>query len=361
MKRFLVMVLVFSLVIGLANDISFSVTKEKNNVIVLSQMELLAGILTQTTEVWDKTLPSNSGDNDYYIELKNFFKPYKNHKAIQLANVLIKENRFTYNIIPLFAINLTELPSLKVRDKYGKELTDRIGDSKKLESFRLAMLDLAIESKFKEKFYDKHKDFYEEYRTIAKASLTQSVELYVERLFGDKGYNNIIILACGLKTTGAYSATFTDTNGNKTVYSTLSPIIKTGFMQFAVNESLLVHEFGHAYVNPLTIKYSKLIMEQDINKLYLPVEDKLKQQAYVGLDSFINESILYGLMVYVIKQEGNPFYINIAKDMEKSGFYLTSFIVDQLEDYELNRNQYSTFDEFYPVLIKKISTVEEKQ
>lgn len=361
MKRFLAIVLVFSLVLGSANGSSFTVAKDENGVIVLSQLELLAGILTQTTELWDKTLPSKSNDNDYYIELKNFFEPYRNHRAIQLANELIKENRFTYNAIPLFALQLSELPSLKVRGKYSKELIDRIGDTQKLESFRLAMLDLAIKSKFKEKFYDKHKDLYEEYRVIAQASLTQSVELYVEKLFGDKGYNNLIVLACGLKTTGAYSTTFTDSNGDKTVYSTLSPMIHAGYLNFVVNETLLIHEFGHAYVNPLTIKYSNLIAEQDIKRLYIPVEDKLKKQAYVGVDSFINESILYGIMVYVMKQDGDPLYINLADDIENSGFYLTSFIVEQLEDYALERDVYPTFDEFYPVLIKRISNIEDKQ
>lgn len=361
MKHFLVIVLVFALILGSVTDIAFSATNEENNIVVLSQMELLAGILTQTTVPWDKKLPTKSNDNDYYIELKKFFEPYRNHRAIQMANELIKDNRFTYNAIPLFATQLAELPSLKVRGEYSKELTNRIGDTKKLESFRVAMIDLAIKSKFKERFYDKHKDFYEEYKIIVKASLTQSIELYVEKVFGDKGYKNIIVLACGLKTTGAYSSTFTNINGEKTVYSTLSPIIQAGFLNFEVNEAILIHEFGHAYVNPLTVKYSKLIEEQDIKRLYIPVEDKLKEQAYVGVESFINESILYGLMVYVIKQEENPIYNKLAEDIEKSGFYLTSYIVEQLEDYALKRNVYPSFDEYYPVLIKNISKIEYKQ
>lgn len=358
LKQTISLLLVIVILAGLNSPKIYSEVAKEDKIVVLTQMELLAGVLTQTTEKWDKTLPANGYDNDYYIELKTFFKPYKNHQAVKLANQLIKENRFTYDAIPRFATQLSELPSLKAVNGYGLDLKNRTGDLKRLEAFRVAMLELAIKSKFKRNFYDKHKDFYEEYISIVKASLSTSVSQSVEELFGYKGYNNILVLACGLKSAGlGYSAMNTNSKGVVTVYSTLIPSIQAGHLKFLVDETLLIHEFAHAYVNPLTAKHAQQITSLNINRLYEPVKEVLAEQAYVGVDSFINESILYGVMAYFRKKEEHVLFSNFVKKKESTGFYLTSFIVRQLEDYEANRDIYPSFDDFYPVLLQRMSEV----
>lgn len=183
----------------------------------------------------------------------------------------------------------------------------------------------------------------------------------VEVLFGDKGYKNIMVLACGLKSSGlGYSTMNTNTKGAVTVYSTLIPSIQAGHLKFTIDETLLMHEFAHAYVNPLTVGHAQQITDLNINRLYEPVKEVLAKQAYKGVDSFINESILYGLMAYIRKKEDDVLFSNFVKNKETSGFYLTLFIVGQFEDYEANRDLYPTFDVFYPVLIQRISEVNVK-
>lgn len=86
MKRSMAIVLIISFFVGMNSPMGYAegtneTSKKPSNedkIIVLSQMELLAGILTQTTEKWDPTAPVVGYDNDYYNELKAFFKPYKN-------------------------------------------------------------------------------------------------------------------------------------------------------------------------------------------------------------------------------------------------------------------------------------------
>lgn len=147
LKQVISMILAMVILASNSSPNGYSEVSKEDKIIVLSQMELLAGVLAQTTEKWDKTIHASGSDNDYYIELKTFFKPYKNHQAIKLVNQLIKENRFTYDAIPRFATQLSELPSLKAANGYGSNLENRIGDKKRLEAFRVALLDLAIKSK----------------------------------------------------------------------------------------------------------------------------------------------------------------------------------------------------------------------
>lgn len=164
-----------------------------------------------------------------------------------------------------------------------------------------------------------------------------------------------MVLACGLKSKGMYSATNTNSKGVVTVYSTLTPAIQAGHLQFRVDETLLMHEFGHAYTNRLTAAHSKQIESLNIDRLYQPMKAVLAEQAYIGVESFINESILYGMMAYTRKKDENPLFENFVKGTEASGFYLTSFIVEQLGDYEANRDLYPSIDEFYPILLQRMS------
>ena len=221
------------------------------------------------------------------------------------------------------------------------------------------MKDLAVKSKFKKNFFDKHKDFYDEYITIAKSGMRFSARKTVHDLFGDKGYRNVIVLGCGFSCGDAFSATVTDKNKKVLVYSTITPKLGSGHLSFYLDEALLAHEYGHAYVNPLTAKYQKEIKTLKLSRFYEPQKEVLALQAYVGVESFINESILYGLMAYIKRRDDDDyFYERFVQNKIKSGFTLTPFIVEQFTDYEANRKKYKTFDDFYLVLIRRMAKLQ---
>lgn len=109
------------------------------------QMELLAGVLTQTTWI-EKRGPLGAG-NEYYRALKEFFSPYRDHEAIKMAQELT-DRGFTCDAPVAFICHLGPLPDLELKYEYSDYLVGRAGGKEVLEKFRVALAELAEESNF---------------------------------------------------------------------------------------------------------------------------------------------------------------------------------------------------------------------
>jgi len=111
--------------------------------VVSPEMELLAGVLAQTSWITQRG-PAGEG-NEYYRALKEFFAPYGDHEAVKIAQELTNIG-FTYDAPPGFVCHLGSLPELTLKHEYSEYLINRAKGRERLESFRLALRDLAAAS-----------------------------------------------------------------------------------------------------------------------------------------------------------------------------------------------------------------------
>ncbi|MGB4251315.1 MAG: hypothetical protein WBK16_11530, partial [Limnochordia bacterium] len=136
MKR-RVLLVVFLLTLAILSSTASAALK------ILPEMELLAGVLTQTT--WMERRGPRGPGNEYYRALKEFFAEYQDHEAVSIARRLT-ERGFTYDAPPAFICHLGPLPELPLLVEYNDYLVERAGGRDVLEEFRLALVDLAEQS-----------------------------------------------------------------------------------------------------------------------------------------------------------------------------------------------------------------------
>lgn len=327
---------------------------------ILPKMELLAGVLSQS--IWmDKRGPEGDG-NIYYQELKSFFDDYKDHEAMQIATELTKRG-FTYDAPIQFMINLSELPELEKQNEYSEYLINRAGDEKILEDFRLALIDLEKESNFKEEFYDLHKEDYERYiDNFSKEVDTEEILAWMENFYGYLENEHKIVLAPAMFPSGGYGPTVEKEDGGKIVYAIIRESGKgAGEPEFSFNYTdginlryLILHEWGHSYVNPVVFEQEEYIESNNLSRILEPFTKGEVNITY--LEGFLNEQILRGITGYSVKEiYDEEEYRKLLEFENKSGYYLTEYTVELIEYYQDNRDKYPTFDDFIPYLLQKYS------
>ncbi len=342
-----------------ANDIYTEVTvkdtSEDVEIKIVPRMELLAGVLSQTSWIEERG-PQGRG-NKYFRDLKKFFAPYKEHEAVKIAQKLTNRG-FTYDAPPNFILSLGGLPDLELKNDYSDYLLRRAKGRKILENFRAALIDLAQGSNF-QSFWAEHRDNLKSYlRSSAKHFAAEKVIDWERNFFGWTGDAFHLIFAPAMFPGGGYGAHIETANGEQIFYQVIrakgntsnEPQFSTGISL----ELLALHEWGHSFVNPSLKKYVDLRKKLNLNEFYEPVQNTMKEQAYTDPKFFFNEQVLRAVVTLAAKDlYGNRLYKERLDYQQERGFYLTKFTVKQLEYYRKHREKYKNFKQFVPYLFKK--------
>lgn len=324
------------------------------------EMELLAGVLSQTSWIKDRG-PKGQG-NEYFRALQEFFSDYREHKAIALAEKLNKAG-FTYDAPPAFICHLGPLPDLDLKYEYSEYLVNRAGGRGKLEEFRVALVALAQEADFL--------SFFQTWLPYLEASLEAShknfsrerLEGWLEEFFGWSASEFYLIMTPSMFPGGGYGASVTTPDGGTAAFQIIRengwsetlPEFPTGVSL----ENLTIHELGHSFVNPSLEAYPE--RAQKLRPLLAPVRQEMKSQAYPTVTIFLNEQVLRGVEVISARELFNPeIEKQILLNHEKVGFYLTRFVVEQLEYYQANRSLFPTFKDFVPYLYDQLDSYQKE-
>lgn len=353
-RKFIVSVLSLGLILSaaaFASEIHLGISPEQ---------ELLAGVLAHTTWI-EQRGPANGG-NEYFRALQEFFAPYKDHSAVKIAQQLTSRG-FTYDAPPAFIAHLGPLPELELTHEYSDYVLARAGGRERLEEFRLALKDLASESGFMNFFAE-----WEPYITEVVAECTagfdpQRSKEWLEQFFGWQAANFHLILTAAMFPGGGYGVTVTTSDGETIAYQiTRESGYSTSKPEFPTGESLeqlTVHELGHSFVNPSIEAYSSRVMR--LKPLMYRVRNEMRSQAYTTAGTFINEQVLRAAEVLAARDlYGVEAVEPTITYNEERGFYLTRFVVEQLETYEENRNQYPTFREYVPHLLDELEEYQKR-
>ena len=292
-------------------------------------------------------------DFGYKEDIFTYFDRFRDHDAVKNISKMWKKG-FNFDVPHLVIIHYSNPPELEELAAIPERAIKRSGGRKKLDNFIAQLKDFAVKSGFKT-FYDKRADYFKEIELSVKNKMEninyiKILEDYFQ--MRQKSYNIILAL---LSHPGGYGVARKGKDGTLDIYNITGPNNVTGdvpeFGSVKYFRHLCWHEFGHSFVNPLTAKNIKLVKKY--SKLYKPVKEKMKKQAYGNWESTVNEHIIRAVTARLT-------YLNIGEsegdkqlEWEKErGFIYIDGLCEKLKKYEALKTDYSSFAEFYPELIK---------
>jgi hypothetical protein len=124
-------------------------------------------------------------------------------------------------------------------------------------------------------------------------------------------------------------------------------------------ESLIWHEFGHSFTNPLIDKYWKDL--EDLEHLLSSISESMSQQAYRSWRTVLYEHLTRALTCRFSADKYGELYTSLNQEKIELGrrFIYVKPIIEALKDYEKNRERYPTLDSFMPRIIERLKGLSE--
>jgi hypothetical protein len=323
----------------------------KNGVYVTvdPRMELLSVVQHFTTWADEHHTKLNF---DYLDDVDYYFSSFANHSAVVKCQKMLNKG-FTYDAPVNFMLFHDYPPSLNLLSPYSDYLIGRASGVGNLNEFAENLRDFALSSDFMS-FYEDHKDFYDKVLTLVFNSLEDNnyIEL-LEDYYGEAKYKYIIV-PTPLFDGGAYGVRVNVSEGQY-VYHVPGPTgLKSGIPTFGCETDLkhvLLHEFSHSFVNPLTEKNI-----DEVNKyalLFEPIEEKMKEQAYSKWYVCVNEHLVRINVIRMrVLSESEGIKESLLDYEESLGFIYITQLDTLMQRYEANRTKYPTYEDFYPEIIR---------
>jgi hypothetical protein len=115
--------------------------------------------------------------------------------------------------------------------------------------------------------------------------------------------------------------------------------------------STVVHEFCHSYANTIVDRHQAELAAAGA-KLYQPVADQMRSQAYGNPQTLLRESLVRACTVRYQHQYSGADAARKEIDHNQSrGFRWTGELSNLLAEYEKQRDRYPTLDSFSPRLV----------
>jgi hypothetical protein len=131
-----------------------------------------------------------------------------------------------------------------------------------------------------------------------------------------------------------------------------------GFNHPATINTIVTHEFGHSFVNPLLEEYEKKIDES--NRLMSDAFiSKMDPQGYAQWSTCITEHIVRLGEIRIAQVNGDLKRVESLKKFHigECSFVLIPDFEKKITAYEKNRNKYKSFKDFIPELLRVLDTI----
>lgn len=324
------------------------------NLKVDPRIELLAVVQHFTT--W-ASLRHTKFDIGYKHDIDNYFSNFSNHAAVQKSQALTNGG-FNYDAPVAFVLYHSNPPEFIQTTPYSNYLIARAGSESVLKDFADKLRTFVKDTDFM-KFYNSKKKFYNHIqndmiRTIGDTNYTKLLEDY----YGEKkhSYN---ILQAPLFHTGGYGSQIENQEGSD-IYNIAGPMAySNGSLSFGDKNYLLyilLHEFSHSFINPVTAKNSVEI--NNSRSLYEPIRIQMQQQAYTQWVTCVNEHLVRTAVARLMLKLRGLTYKNTVINYEVgNGFIYIPKLDSLFEEYENDRTKYPNFESFYPKIIELFNSL----
>ncbi len=299
------------------------------------------------------------GNKAYREKIFNNFNQFKNEKAIQLLNQIFEELSFRYDAPVSLFLQLNNDFTYDKLDEYP--FVTRLNKSQLVLDFLNELPNFAKTINFDE-YYNSNNNFYNEIieETNSKLDVKKVVNFISNFYKIDKSNNKFVLNLLPYTTNGNFG-----TNHNNITYSNI------GLKRFQQKEltfisdqdhgTLLLHEFSHSIINPLTSKYSTIK-----GKTFADIWDIMVKKAYGHVETIINEHIIRALEIFYLKniidtEETKQLAKERLEKEVNSGFKYIEICLNCLEQYYSQKDNYKDFEEYFPQIIEEINRATNKK
>jgi len=299
------------------------------------------------------------GNKDYREKIFKNFSQIKDEKAIQLLNQIFEELNFRYDAPVSLFLQLNDDFTYDKLDEYP--FKTRLNKSQLVLDFLNELPGFAKTINFEE-YYNSNQNFYQEIveETNEKIDI-EGVLSFIENFYKmDISNIKFVINLLPYTTNGNFGS-----NHNNITYSNL------GLKKFQKKEltfitdkdlgTLILHEFSHSLINPLTSKYLTIK-----GKAFADIWDIMCKKAYGNVETIINEHIIRALEIFylknIIKTDESITFANQRLEREISGgFKYINDCLKSLENYYVNINNYENFEQYFPQMIENLKSAIDKK
>ena len=291
---------------------------------------------------------------NYIREIENYFAPFRNHRAVNLAKKLWETHHINISALSTLVVYLGDPPELIPRnqlDPLPSELDSR-WTVDVIPEFIEAAREFSRDSEYMV-FFDSQKQLFDRsimnlYKSLNDENMLAWFKIY----FGYVPNNYTIIV--GMQTGfGNYGASITRSDGTNDFFSIIgahSPFFWNGIPRFSSSWLIptVAHEFCHPYINPLIAQHIELLKESG-DKLYSYNKAKLTKIGCLAWNHMMNEYIVRACVIrYFHSKKDNKAVDKQIRSDENQGFIGIRALADLFEEYEKNRDKYPNMDSFIP-------------
>lgn len=293
----------------------------------------------------------------YNDDVKNYFEKYKNHPAVLKMKHIRKTYRIAYDAVMSMAIHLCyKDDSFQLMN--NEHLLDKRWSNVNKTLFLSLLTDFYKDSSFSS-FYAEHFDFYKEGILYFKEKvLIHFSPDWCEDFFGRNKKENFSIIIGFCNGYGNYGVARMLENNKKEIFSIMGYYVgDTGKPMYNSYDVLptLLHEFNHSFINYLLddSKNSEAL-EKAGNFILKTTAWSMYKQSYNNWNTIINESLVRSIVIcYLIDKgfEDKIIYNEITEQLQKNFRWIPKLVKLINEKYLKERDDYPTFESFYPVII----------
>ena len=320
------------------------------NVTVDPRIELLTAV-----EVLGFKHPGLNTPHDvpYKQEVLGYFAPHENHSAVEIFREITSKGIWPDAYAPAM-IRLSNPPDLEIQHPFNDYIRMGFGGEEKVLQFVEALREFVPAAGFM-KFFENNRKFYADViRDVQEQLGSHDYIADLEYYYGTK-QNSYNIILSPLLHHGGFGPRLKHNEDSYDVYNIIGPTgVEEGMPVFGPERRLkdiATHEFGHSFVNPLTAKHIEKISKYAA--LYDPIADKMKKRGYSSWEICVNEHIIRAVTTrFTYRELGEHEGDETLKREKSRGFAYIEGLCQRLGEYELQRDKYKTFEEFYPQIIR---------
>lgn len=312
------------------------------------RIELMA--VTQIVADYGWTGLLNNYDSSYRRDADAWFAPFKQHPAVRRFAELAKAG-YTFDGPASTIVCLSAPPELALQAAPESCGAGRAGGVESLQAWLVELRDFAAKSGFMT-FFRAHGGLYSLMEQATRKNILKDYAADLEAYYGTRQASYTIVLAPLL--VGNFGTRVPHADGAYDIYGILGASGRAdGLPTFGTVESLrglVWHEFGHSFSNPQVDRLRDAIAKSQ--KLYLPIEAKMRPQAYPEWHTAVIEHVDRAVTTRLAYRElGADAGDKALADERRRGFAYVPALVERLKEYEEHRDRYPTFADFAPRLM----------
>ena len=287
--------------------------------------------------------------------------PLRDHPAVAYARRVRSERGVSFDAPMSLAVHLPPFDSLEAWERWTPlPSLDARWRPEEARAFAALAARFARESRFEE-FLAGRAAQAEAAVARANAQLDSADLGWVTRFFGGsaEGPRFHLVQALGMGSQN-FGPRVVRSDGTEDVFSIngVDSVGADGLPVVRLAPTLVVHEFGHSFVNPATARH-RALLEGSAKSLQRTAQEKFEAQAYGAWTAVLDETLDRAVEVrYVQAHRGDSAArIHAARQVQRGFWAVPALARAYAERYESDRARYPTFADFLPVVRAVIDSV----